>query len=177
MSSMTNLILMKRTRELEDLSKSLGFEKTLFLEDVEMIKASSKKDLLKKVKEAKKKKKLSVFKAESEELLRFALEKTPIDVVFGQESINLKDSLHFPRGGLDQITCKIAQDKGKIIAFSFFDILNSGNRGKLLARIRFNLQLCRKYKVKTLFSSFAEKKESLRSAKDLKSFLTALSTK
>lgn len=174
---MTNLVLMKQTRELEDFSKSLGFEKTLFLDNLTLIKASSKKDLLKQVKEAKNKKKLSVFKAESEELFRFALEKTTIDIVFGQELINPKDSLHFPRGGLDQIICKIAKEKEKTIAFSFSDILESGNRGRLLGRIRFNFQLCKKYGVKTIFSSFAEKKEELRSAKDLKSFLTVLSTK
>ena len=168
---------MKQTKELEDLSKSLGFEKTLFLDDFTLVKASSKKDLLKQVKEAKNKKKISVFRAESEELFRFALEKTTIDIVFGQELINPKDSLHFPRGGLDQITCKIAKEKEKTIAFSFSDILGSGNKGRLLGRIRFNLQLCRKYKVKMLFSNFSEKKEELRSAKDLKSFLIILSTK
>ena len=97
-----------------------------------------------------------MFRAESEELFRFALEKTTIDIVFGQELINPKDSLHFPRGGLDQITCKIAKEKEKTIAFSFSDILGSGNKGRLLGRIRFNLQLCRKYKVKMLFSNFSE---------------------
>ena len=90
------------------------------------------------------------------------------------ETINPKDSVHFLRGGLDQITCRIAKNKGKTIAFSFFEILNSRNRDKLIARMKFNIKLCKKYKVKTLFANFSTKKMELRSAKDLKSFWTFL---
>jgi len=170
---MENILLMKKSKELEELSKQLGFSKVLFLDDLTVVKGKSKKELLKKVKEARGK--LTLYKAESEELLRFALEKTSIDIVYGQEMINPKDSVHFVRGGIDQITCKITRDKEKTMAFSFSDILNSSNRGKLLARIAFNIKLCKKYKVKMIFSNFSLRKEEIRSAKDLTTFFRLLS--
>ena len=169
---MENYLLLKRTEELEKLSKSLGFSKTYFLEDLAVIKAETKKELLKKIREVKRKK--IIFRPSSEELLRFALERTKVDVIIGAEMINPKDSVHFVRGGLDQITCKIAAAKGKKVAFSFSDILNSKNKGKLLARMKLNLKLCKKYKVGVVFSNFSVSKEEIRSVKDLKTFLDTL---
>ena len=107
-------------------------------------------------------------------MLRFALEKTSVDIVMGMENINPRDSVHFVRGGLDQVTCKIAKERGKIIAFSFSDVLNSRDRGKLLARIMFNIKLCKKYKVKMLFSNFSTSLNEIRSAKDLQGFWKVL---
>ena len=100
-------------------------------------------------------------------MLRFVLEKSDVDIVYGMETIHPKDSMHFVRGGLDQVLCKIAAEKGKILAFSFSDILNSSSQGKLLARIMFNVKLCKKYKVPMMVCSFAASKEEMRSAKDL----------
>ena len=170
---MENYILLKESKELQELSKQLGFTRTLFLDkDFVLIKAISKKDLLKKINQAKRK--ITIFKAESEELLRFALEKSPVNIVYGMETINYKDSVHFVRGGLDQIMCRIAKDKGKTIAFSFSELLKSRNRGQLIARIKLNIKLCKMYKVKTVFTNFSSKKMEMRSAKDLKSFWTFL---
>ena len=170
---MENYLLLKENKELLELSKKLGFTKTLFLDkDFVLIKADSKKELLREIGKAKGK--LTIFKAESEEMLRFALEKTKVNMIYGMETINPKDSVHFVRGGLDQITCRIAKNKGKTIAFSFSEIFNSKNRSKLIARMKFNIKLCKKYKVKTLFTNFSKQKMEMRSAKDLKSFLAFL---
>jgi len=170
---MHNLILAKESKELLELSKKLGFTKTLFLEkDFVLIEANSKKDLLKKINQAKGK--LTIFKADSEEMLRFALEKTNVDLVFGMETINPKDSVHFVRGGLDQITCRIAKEKDKIIAFSFSEILNAKNKDKIIARMKLNIKLCKKYKVKIFFSSFAKNDKESRSAEDLFAFWKVL---
>jgi len=175
MLNMENYLLLKRTEELEKLSKELGFTKTYFLEDLVIIKAETKKELLKMIKDVKKKK--TIFRPVSEELLRFALERTKVDMILGAETINPKDSVHFVRGGLDQITCKIAAAKKKGIGFSFSDILNSKNQGKLLARMKLNLRLCKKYKVDVVFSNFSNSKEEIRAAKDLKEFLDILKQK
>jgi len=180
-----NFLLMNKSKVLEDLSKEYGFEKTLFLgEDFVLIKGGSKKEVLKKIKDTKKtingkkKKLLIIYEADSEEMLRFVLEKTPIDIVKGMEAINPKDSVHFLRGGIDQVTCKIAQEEGKVLAFSFCDILNAKGeiRVRLLRRMMFNLKLCRKYKVKVLLTSFASSKEEMRPQKDLEAFLEILTT-
>lgn len=175
--SKTNLVLMKESKEVLELSTSLGFDKILFLEkDFILFIETNKKKLLKDLRNAKKKGLLTVAKAESEELLRYLLEKTPVDIVYSIESINPKDSMHFPRGGLDQVTCKIAAKEGKIIGFSFSELLNYDlkKRALLMNRIRFNNKLCKKYKVKTYFGNFSSKKFEMRSAKDLKAFYSVL---
>ncbi len=173
---MINLILAKENKEIEELSKSLGFTKTLFLErDFVAIEADSKKELIKQTNKIKGK--LTIYKPKTEEMLRFALEKSNINVIYGMESINPKDSVHFVRGGLDQITCRIAVEKDKIIAFSFEEILNARNREKMIARIKFNIKLCKKYKVKMFFSNFSKEKFEMRSSKDLFTFWKVLGGK
>lgn len=181
----TNLVLMKESEELLELSKILGFSKTLFLDkDVVLVEGGSRKEVLrgrasgtanavlKEVKEGKKKNLLVIVKVESEEILRFVLEKTEADIIFGQESINPKDSMHFRRGGLDQITCRIAAERDKTIGFSFKEILEAeGNeRSKLIGRIMFNVKLCKKYGVKILLGNFSENKWELRGKYELKAF-------
>ena len=168
---MDNYLVMKKSGEAEKLSKSLGFNKTFFVdEDFVILSNLSQKDLLKQASKAKQKKLKVVYKPESEEMLRFALEKAPIDVVFGAEKINLKDSLHFLRGGLDQVTCKIASEKEKNIGFSFRELMDAQNKGRLLGRMKLNASLCRKYRVKMDFLTLFEKTEEMRSAKDLQLF-------
>jgi RNase P/RNase MRP subunit p30 len=170
--SMDNFLLLERNSELEKLSSNLGFTKTYFLEDFTLITAETKKQLLTKLKTANPP---TIYRPPTEDLLRFAVEKTSIDIILGIEKIHAKDSLHYLRGGLDQVLCKIAKGKNKTIAFSFSDILNSTSRSKLLARMAFNLKLCKKYKINVLFSNFSSHKEEIRSAKDLEAFLKLLS--
>ena len=164
---MDNYLLLKRSSELEELSKNLGFSRTYFSDDLVLIKGKSKKELLKEISKSKG---LLIYKPDTEEMLRFALEKTKINIIYGMESINLKDSFHYVRGGLDQVTCKIAKKNNKKVAFSFSEILNLKEKGKLLARIRLNLKLCKKYKVEVIFSNFSLDKMEMRSCKDLASF-------
>jgi RNase P/RNase MRP subunit p30 len=170
---MHNLILTKESKEISELSKKLGFIKTLFLEkDFVIVDGNSKKELLRQIDRAKGK--LTIYKPKTEELLRFALEKTKVDLIYGMELINPKDSVHFVRGGLDQITCRIAAEKSKVIGFSFSDVLNARNKNKIIARMKFNVKLCKKYKVKTFFSTFAKNENELRSTQDLFSFWKVL---
>jgi RNase P/RNase MRP subunit p30 len=164
---------MEENKEVLSLSEELGFSKTLFLnKDICLVEGRDKKKVLKEIKEGKKKNLFVVVKPESEEVLRFVLEKTSADMVFGQELINHSDSVHFRRGGLDQIICKIAVEKNKTIGFSFRDILESGGleRSKLMGRIIFNAKLCRKYGVKVFLSNFSEDKWEMRGVYELKAW-------
>ena len=168
LKGMEDYVLMKKSAEIEKLASELGFTKVHFLEnDFVVLKGKNPKELLKEIRNARDKKLKTAFKANSEEMLRFALEKMPVDIVYGMELIHSKDSVHFVRGGLDQVLCTLAAEKGKIIAFSFTEILNSSERAKLLARIMFNLKLCRKYRVPIAWGSFASTRMEMRSAKDL----------
>jgi RNase P/RNase MRP subunit p30 len=162
---------MKENKELLELSKELGFSKTLFLgKDFVLIKGKDKRKVLKEIKEGKRKGLMVIVRPESEEILRFVLEKTEADMVFGQELINPEDSVHFRRGGLDQITCKIAFNKNKMIGFSFRDILEAKDRSKLLGRMLLNVKLCKKYKVKMFLGNFSEDRWEMRGKHDLKAF-------
>lgn len=165
---MDDYILMKKSVEIEKLAAELGFTKVHFLESgFVLLKGKTQKELLREIDTARNKKVKTVFKADSEEMLRFALERSSVDIVYGMENINPKDSLHYVRGGLDQVLCKLAAEKRKILAFSFAELLDSPDRKRLLARIMSNVKLCKKYKVQMMLCSFANVKEELRSAKDL----------
>jgi len=173
---MDNIVLTTEDKEMEVLGTQLGFTRTLFLDkDFLLLETKSKKEILDTISRAKGK--LILYLVTDEETLRFVLERTPIKVIFGTEFIAAKDSLHHVRGGLDQVLCKIAADKGKIIAFSFHDLLQAANKGALLARMKFNITLCRKYNTKTFFSTFAHSKWELRSAKDLEALWRVLGGK
>ncbi|MEK6950313.1 MAG: hypothetical protein AABX13_01150 [Nanoarchaeota archaeon] len=165
---MDNFLLMSKNEELERFSQQLGFSRTLFLDkDFTIITSNSAKEALKLIQQGKSKKLLTIYRPPSEELLRYVLEKTPADLVLGTEHINPHDHLHYPRAGLDQVLCKIAAERGKVVAFSCSEILNAVNQPQLLRRMMFNLTLCQKYKVKMLFSTFARDKWEMRSAHDL----------
>lgn len=158
-------------------SLDLGFSRSYVLgKDFELISlVKSKKDLNLQVKNAKKKGLIVVFRPSSEELLRYALEKTLVDIVVGVEKIHYKDSVHYLRSGLDQILCKIAHTEGKRVMFAFCDVLNSKDRGRLLGRMMMNIKLCKKYKVEMVFCSLAKDKYGLRYYLDLKNFWKNLS--
>lgn len=165
---MDDYVFMKKNAEAEKLATELGFTKLNFLDsNFVILKGKTQKELLKEIESARNKKFKTVFRADSEEMLRFALEKNGVDIIYGMESINPKDSLHFVRGGLDQVLCNIAAEKEKILAFSFAEILNSHDKAKLLARIMFNVKLCKKYRVQIMLCSFVRSREEMRSAKDL----------
>ena len=169
----TNLVLMKENQEVVD----LGFDKTLFLEkDFILVTGDSKKEVLQKIKKGKQQGKLVVVRVGSEEMLRFVVEKTPADMVVGQELINPKDSVHYVRGGMDQVIFKICSEKGKIVGFSFADILKvtGKERSLLLSRMLFNIKLCKKYKVKCFFGSFSASVWGMRKVHDLKAFWEVL---
>ncbi len=172
---MDNYLLLPPSLELEQLSARLGFAQTLFLNRDFVVVSGTPKDILIKTKEAKKKRLMVICRCNDEKILRFVLEKVPIDAVIGMESIFRKDSLHYPKSGLDHILSKIAFEQGKAIGFSFSDMLHAADRGKVLNRMKFNLKLCRKYKLRVIFSNFSSNRAEMRSAKDLEAVFRVLS--
>ena len=107
---------------------------------------------------------------------RQVIEKSKRSIVFGLEIIAARDSMHSRNSGLNQILCKLANKNNIIIGFSFSSLLNADGklRSQILGRLMQNIRLCRKYKVKTAISSFAEKPYDMRSCSDLKSVLISL---
>ena len=92
--------------------------------------------------------------------LRQLIESKGNETIFAAESIHAKDSFHYLRAGLDQITLKIAHKRNKTIGFSFEDlkkIKNPIKQAKILARMQQNMCLCKKYLVKTKVTAKVEK--------------------
>jgi len=99
-------------------------------------------------------------------------ENKDIKLFFDLENKDEWDFIHQRNSGLNHILAKIAYEKNKIIAFSFSTILNSKpeKRAKILGRMKQNVKLCRKYKVKMFIGSFAKKPFELRGKYELRAF-------
>ncbi len=143
---------------------NFGFSK---FEKVNLISVKNVKDLRKAISKCQG---LVVVKVNDSKILRSALEDKRVDVIIGQEELEVKDSVHQRRSGLNQVLCKLAKDNNIAIGFSFNSILNAYDRPRMIGRIMQNIKLCRKYKVRMVFATFAEGNFGLRSAKDLLRF-------
>lgn len=93
-----------------------------------------------------------IFTSNDDELNRKILEKEKIDILL----INLKDRKDFQKqrsSGLDSVMAREAAKKKIIIAINLNEIISSTGKEKsqILARIRQNIELCKKYKVKMTF--------------------------
>jgi len=106
---------------------------------------------------------------------RFFIEKKKADVLFSLENQKREDFMHHRASGLNHVLCTLANKNKVIIGFSFNSLLkNKKNLHKLLGRMMQNIRLCRKFKVKTLISSFAERPFEMREANDLISLFSFL---
>ena len=113
-----------------------------------------------------------ITKASSTEQDRFLFEKAKPDIIFELEQSQRPDGLFQRNSGLNHIMAALAAKNEMTVAFSFSSILNSSGfrRAQIMGRMAQNLVLCRKYKVKTLFASFANSPLEMRSEHDLKAF-------
>ena len=103
---------------------------------------------------------------------RTNFESKQIKMFFDLENHNERDFIHQRNSGLNQILANIAHDKEKIIGFNFSTILNAEpeKRAQIFGRMRQNVKLCRKYKVKMFIGSFALEPFELRGEYELKAF-------
>lgn len=114
---------------------------------------------------------------ESSEKDQYVLEKQKPSLIFNLEASERRDKTHYRTSGLNQVLCTLAYKNNITIGFSFSSLLNSKlkQRAILLGRMMQNIRLCRKYKVNTLFASFAKHPYEMRPEKDLQSFQRVLS--
>ena len=110
-----------------------------------------------------------VFSSNGDELNRKVLEKLGIDVLL----LNLsgrRDRLKQRDSGFNQVLAKIAKKNNVIIGINFDEIIESKNekREKILARVKQNIRLCNKNKLKMKF--IIQEKENERNIYDLRAF-------
>lgn len=104
--------------------------------------------------------------------LRHNIESSNIDIFFELEYQQSKDFIHQRGSGLNHVLCKLMNKKNRAYAFSFSQILSASDlqKSRILGRIRQNIALCKKFKVKTYYASFARSPLDMRSPHDLKVF-------
>jgi len=104
--------------------------------------------------------------------VRQNIEHSKINIFYGLESQQKKDFMHQRASGLNHVLCKLMNKKSKSYAFSFNQILHApkSQQAKIIGRMSQNLKLCKKYKVKMVFGSFARSPLEMRSPHDLKVF-------
>ncbi|HLD02859.1 MAG TPA: RNase P subunit p30 family protein [Candidatus Nanoarchaeia archaeon] len=92
------------------------------------------------------------------------------DILIMAENIPSNDKTHHRNSGLNHLICKLAKENNVAIGFSFSNLLNSTNISRVLGRMKQNVRLCRKYKIRMMIGSFAENEFEMRTAKDLMAF-------
>lgn len=93
-------------------------------------------------------------------------------IVFGFEQLEQKEHTHYRGGGLNQVLCKLAKEKGVAIGFSFSSILTSfgQKRAILIGRMTQNIMICKKYKTPMWLASFATEPCQMRAKAEIEAF-------
>lgn len=95
-------------------------------------------------------------------------------VLYGFELAEKKDGLHKRNSGLNHVLCRLAAEKGKVLAFDFNNLLYAKDKQVVLGRMKQNAVLIRKYGCEHLVASFAKKPEDMRAGKDYEALLQEL---
>jgi len=110
--------------------------------------------------------KIIIFNSEDDELNRKILEKEKINILL----INLAGKKDFQKqrdSGFNQVLAKIAKEKNVVIGINFDEIIQSSEKSKIIARLKQNIKLCNKNKLKMKF--IIQNSENQRDIYDLKS--------
>lgn len=94
--------------------------------------------------------KLIIFSSNDDDLNRRILEKLPINILL----INLENRKDFQKqrnSGFNQVLAKIAKRNNITIGINFDEIIDSKEKEKILARIKQNIMICNKNKIKMKF--------------------------
>jgi len=100
-----------------------------------------------------------IFTSNNDDTARKILEKEVIDVLLIKMR-NRKDRQKQRNSGLDSVMAKLAKKKNITIGIDYNEIMNSGGKEKaeILSRIKQNVRLCNKEKLKMKFITNSDKK-------------------
>ena len=109
-----------------------------------------------------------IFSSNDDELNRKILEKEKIDILLLNQS-GRKDFLKQRNSGFNHVLAKMAKKNNVSIGINFDEIVNSHgiNKSKIFGRIRQNIKICNKNKLKMKF--IIQNSENQRDIYDLKS--------
>lgn len=106
-------------------------------------------------------KKIIIFSSSSDELNRKVLEKEKIDILLLNQK-GRKDFQKQRNSGFNHVLAKIAKKKNITIGINLDEIINSRikEKSEILARVKQNIKLCNKNKLKMKFISFKQKRNT-----------------
>ncbi len=109
-----------------------------------------------------------IFSSNDDELNAKVLEKLPINILLINQS-SRKDFQKQRNSGFNQVMAKLAKKNNTTIGINLDEIIESEQKQKaeILARIKQNIKLCNKNKIKMKF--IAQKKSNQRNIYDIKS--------
>jgi len=113
----------------------------------------------------KNKDKIIVFSSNDDKLNRKVLEKLSINILL----INLENKKDFQKqrnSGFNTVMAKIAKKKNIIIGINLDELISSNNKSKLISRLKQNIKLCKKNKLRMTFIQ-TENKRNLHDLKSL----------
>jgi len=94
-----------------------------------------------------------IFSSNDDELNRKILEKEDINVLLLNQA-SRKDFQKQRNSGFNQVLAKLAKKKNIVIGINLDELINAGNKkikSEILARIKQNIMLCNKNKLKMIF--------------------------
>lgn len=163
----------KNEQEFIDMAIELGYKELVFLYNLKDFKITKFDTKLKidfgiicnsnEIAKAKNKSKIVVVKCNDN--VRQIIEKSP-SLIYGMEDHNNSDFIHHKNSGLNQVLAKLMATKKVSYAVNFNDLIK-GDRVKLFSRIKFNIKLCKKYKVNIIIASFANNSYKMKGKKDM----------
>lgn len=124
--------------------------------------------LPKQVRDAQKKAEIVVVKAAGETDLH-TLEHFPPTMMYGFEFSERKDFMHHRNSGMNHMHAAMMAEKNVIYGFPVAALINAEEKlkGEIVGRLRQNLELAKKYKVKVVLASFATDPIDMRNGKDV----------
>ena len=108
----------------------------------------------------------------SDSVNRKAVENKNVDILMSPERGRSHDFMKSRNSGLNQVLCRLAHDNDVAIGFDFNYVLkaNEKDRINILGRMKLNVKLCNKYKIKMFVCNSTKSKDEIRSDSDLISF-------
>ncbi len=124
--------------------------------------------LPKQVRDAQKKAEIVVVKAAGETDLH-TLEHFPSAIMYGFEFSERKDFMHHRNSGMNHMHAAMMAEKNVIYGFPVAALVHAEEKlkGEIVGRLRQNIALAQKYKVKVVLASFASDPMDMRNGKDV----------
>lgn len=107
---------------------------------------------------------------------REVIERKCPQMIFELENQRRKDPMHLKNSGLNQVLCALLGKNRISVGLSLHLVLTSTTQQKIriLGRMIQNIRLCKKYKVETMFASFAKSPMQMRNPHDMEAFSRCL---